>query len=273
VSSIPLADASLLAPIHRRTVLLRATLGAVVVAAIVSSILVSREPHRQTIVELPGDSSVIVVLDMSASISSDTFSRIGTTLSELAESRGRYGLVVFSDQAYEALPPESPAADLKPLIRYFTLPRQRGPGFAPQFPSNPWSRSFSAGTKISAGLSLAHDIALSEQRQRPAVVLVSDLDDDPQDVQRLAVILLAYRRDRIPIEVVALNASTEDLALFARVLGRSALVPVDATDPGGAPRNRTPFPWPLFALALVAAFALAAHELWAPRLEWETSTS
>lgn len=273
MSSIPVADAPLFAPIRRRTTFVRATLGAIVVAAVVSSALVARDPHRQTIVQLPGDSNAIVVLDMSASISSDTFSRIGTTLSELAESRGRYGLVVFSDQAYEALPPGSPAADLKPLVRYFTLPRQESPGFAPQFPANPWSRSFSAGTKISAGLSLAHEIALSSRLRRPAVVLVSDLDDDPQDVQRLAVTLLAYRRDRIPVQVVALNASAEDMILFRRVLSGGAVVQADTADTGGAPGNHTPFPWALVGLALVAAAALAAHELWSPRLEWGGSTS
>lgn len=268
MSSIPVADAPLLAPIRQRTTLVRATLGTIVVAAVVASALVARDPHRQTIVQLPGDSNTIVVLDMSASISSDTFSRIGTTLSGLAESRGRYGLVVYSDQAYEALPPGSPAADLKPLIRYFTLPRQESPGFAPQFPANPWGRSFTAGTKISAGLSLAHDIAVNGRLRRPAVVLVSDLDDDPQDVQRLGAVLLAFRRDRIPVQVVALNASADDLALFDRVLGRQAVVRAGTTDADREPRNHTPFPWALVGLALVTAAALAAHELWSPRLEW-----
>ena len=64
----------------------------------------------------------IVVLDLSASISSDTYQRIGQTLHELSSTNGRYGLVVFSDVAYEALPPGTPAAELKPYARYFTLP-------------------------------------------------------------------------------------------------------------------------------------------------------
>ena len=76
------------------------------------------------------------MLDVSASISADTYSRIGATLSSLARSGGRYGLVVFSDQAYEALPPGTPASDLRPLVRYFTLPPAHG-GFAPDVPAEP----------------------------------------------------------------------------------------------------------------------------------------
>jgi multisubunit Na+/H+ antiporter MnhC subunit len=252
----------------------RAALATAVVAAVIGAAVVARDPRTQTIVALPSQSTAIVVLDVSASVSSDTYSRIGTTLSELAGSEGRYGLVVFSDQAYEALPPGSPAEALRPLVRYFTLPRQVAPGFAPQFPPNPWARSFTAGTRISAGLSLAHDIAINGGLRRPAVVLVSDLDDDPKDVQRLASILLAYRRDRIPVQVVALNASEEDLALFTRVLGRrQTIVRASPTEPGGAPQNHTPVPWALIALALVTAAALAVFELWSPRLEWGRAAS
>jgi hypothetical protein len=268
MSTIPLTDAPLLAPSRRRTLAVRLALTLVALAAVVASVLVSRDPGTRTVAGLPTDSDAIVVLDMSASISAETFSRIGSTLSELAKSEGRYGLVVFSDQAYEALPPGSPAANLKPLVRYFTLPRDRESGFAPAFPANPWGVSFSGGTKLSAGLALAHDIALETRPGGPGVVLVSDLDDDPQDVPRLAAILLAYERDRIPLQVVPLNASDEDTALFRRVLGQTAVART-APDPSEpAPENSTPTPWALLAAALAAALALAALELWSPPLEW-----
>jgi hypothetical protein len=269
MSTIPLTDAPLLAPARRRTLAVRAALGLVVLGAIVVATLAARDPHSRTVAQLPTNSDAIVVLDMSASISSDTFSRIGQTLSELAESDGRYGLVVFSDQAYEALPPGSPASGLAPLVRYFTLPPDTAGGFAREFPANPWSRSFSGGTKLSAGLALAHDIALRGRERRTGVVLVSDLDDDPQDVPRLGAILLAYRRDGIPVRIVALNASSEDAALFRRVLGPSAVVPTgDGSSAAAAPRNHTPTPWALVVAAIVAAVALATLEIWSPRLEW-----
>jgi hypothetical protein len=272
VSSIPVADAPLLEPIHRRTAIVRAVLAAIVVGAVVVAALVARSPQRDSVVELPPDSSAIVVLDVSASISSETFSRIGATLSRLADERGSYGLVVFSDQAYEALPPGSPASDLRPLVRYFTLPQRGTEGVAQQFPANPWARSFTGGTRISAGLALAHDIAVAGGVTRPAVVLVSDLDDDPQDVRRLGAVLFALRRDDIPVQVVALDASTEDRILFTRILGPSAVVH-GAPGSGELTRTRAAFPWTLVALALLAAAALAVEELWSPRLEWGERTT
>ena len=232
--------------------------------------LVSRHPHTQTIVTLPAHSSAIVVLDVSASISADTYSRIGGTLSSLARSGGRYGLVVFSDQAYEALPPGTPASDLQPLVRYFTLPPAHG-GFAQAFPPNPWANTFSAGTKVSAGLELADRIAFQDKLHKPVVILVSDLDDDPADLPRLVTIMLALKRDHVPLRIVGLNPSSQDTALFKRLSGGAPIVRAGLLQPGPEPKNHTPFPWTLVALALVVAVGIAAHELWAPRLEWRSA--
>src|SRR5262249_57168865 len=78
----------------------------------------------------------VLVLDLSASISSDTFSRIGATLADLSSRGGRYGLVVFSTSAYEALPPVTPASALEPLTRYFRLPPHTAPGRPATYPPN-----------------------------------------------------------------------------------------------------------------------------------------
>lgn len=267
MTSIPLADAHTLRPAATRTLLVRLALAAALGGLVIAAVFVSRHPNTQTIVALPPHSSAIVVLDVSASISADTYSRIGATLSSLARSRGRYGLVVFSDQAYEALPPGTGAADLMPLVRYFNLPPARG-GFAQTFPANPWQRVFSAGTKISAGLELAHQIAFDDRLSKPIAILVSDLDDDPEDLPRLVTIMLALKRDHIPLRIVGLNPSSQDVALFKRLTGGARIVQAGTLQPGPQPRNHTPFPWTLFMLALVVALALAAHELWGPRLEW-----
>ena len=271
MTSIPLADALALRPAARRTLLVRAVLAAALGGLVVAAVVVSRHPHTQTIVALPPHSSAIVVLDVSASISADTYSRIGGTLQSLTRSGGRYGLVVFSDQAYEALPPGTGAADLAPLVRYFTLPPARG-GFAQTFPANPWQRVYSAGTKISAGLELAHQIAFEDRLSKPIAILVSDLDDDPADFPRLRTIMLALKRDRIPLRIVGLNPSDQDVALFKRLTGGAPIVRAGPLEPGPQPRNHTPFPWTLFTIALVAALGIAAHELWGPRLEWRTRT-
>jgi hypothetical protein len=267
VSAIPLTDAAALHGAARRTFAVRVTLALVGVGAAVAFLLVSRHPHTRTIVPLSAHGDTVVVLDLSASISSDTYSRIGGTLAALSRSGGRLGLVVFSDQAYEALPPGTPAADLAPLVRYFTLPKQRTPGFAPTFPANPWQSTFTGGTKISAGMELAHAIAVSGTR-RATVVLVSDLDDDPGDLSRLASVLLAYRRDRVPVRIVGLNASPSDAVLFKRLLEPSPVVAEAPTLDQPPPHDRTPFPWALVVTAVAAATALALREAWAPRLDW-----
>ncbi len=56
----------------------------------------------------------LVVLDLSASISTDTYAGSAPRSIELADTDGRYGLIVFSDTAYLALPPGTPAAELRP---------------------------------------------------------------------------------------------------------------------------------------------------------------
>lgn len=272
MSAIPLADAPALAPAAQRTLIVRVILAAVLAATIVAAALVARNPNAQTIVDLPSDSTAIVALDLSASISSDTYSRIGGTLSSLARSHGRFGLVVFSDQAYEALPTGTPAADLEPLVRFFALPKQTTPGFAPTYPKNPWQDGFSSGTKISAGLALAHRIAVDNGVRKPVVILVSDLEDDPDDIPRLATIMLAFKRDRVPLRIVSLNPTPEALAYFRHILPpQTPIVGAGALAPGPQPRNHTPFPWTLVVLAALAAVGLALNEFWGPRLEWETA--
>jgi hypothetical protein len=272
MSAIPLADAPAFAPVAQRTLSIRLALAAVLAGAVVAAALVARDPHTETIVALPSDSTAIVALDLSASISSDTYSRIGNTLSSLARSHGRFGLVVFSDQAYEALPPGTAAANLQPLVRFFSLPRQASPGYAPTYPTNPWRDSFTSGTKISAGLALAHRVAVDSGVRKPVVILISDLDDDPDDVARLTTIMLAYKRDRIPLDIISLNPTPNAEAYFRRIAPPGApIVHAGTLAPGPAPRNHTPFPWPLVALAALAAVGLAVNELWGPRLEWQTA--
>ena len=267
MSAIPLADAPALRAPARRTFAVRAALAALCVGAVVAAALVSRHPHTRTIVPLPSRADTILVLDLSASISSDTFSRIGGTLSALSRSGRRVGLVVFSDQAYEAFPPGTPAADLAPFVRYFTLPKQRTPGFAPAFPDNPWQATFTGGTKISVGLDLAHQIALAGHG-RATVVLVSDLNDDPGDLTRLASVLLAYRRDRVPVRIVGLDPAPADVSLFTRLLSPQPVVVEAPTVGEAAPHDTTPFPYVLVTLAAVAAAAYALGSAWAPRLVW-----
>jgi hypothetical protein len=168
----------------------------------------------------PSSSTAIVVLDVSASISSETHDRILASLDRLADSNGRYGLVLFSDTAYLALPPGTSAAELRPFARFFRAPRRSGGGL-PDAPRSPWTDTFSAGTRISAGLERAFDEIRDRRLERPAVVLVSDLDDSTSDLDRLRSVALAYRRAGIPLHVVGLNPAPEDADLIRSLIAGS----------------------------------------------------
>lgn len=269
-AGIPLADAPAFRTraIATRLALTVLALGAA--AAAVGVLLGSRSPHSQTLVPLPPNANVVIVLDLSASISSDSFSRIGGTLRALSGTGEHVGLVVFSDGAYEALPPGTPAADLAPLVRYFTLPAQQQPGFLPSFPANPWANTFTAGTNISAGMELGVDIAVA-QRPRAAVMLISDLDDDPNDLAALAAVAAVAQHDRVAVRVVGLNPLPADVEYFRTIFGRSTPIVEAPTLEQAPPRARTPFPWALVILTLVAGAALALREGWAPPLAWRRS--
>lgn len=269
MSTIPLADAPALRARGQLTFVIRAALAAVALGATIAFFVVSRHPSTRTVVPLPRNASTVVVLDVSASISTDTYARIGGTLAALSHSGARVGLVVFSDIAYEALPPGVPASDLDPFVRYFTLPHESQLGAAPTFPPNPWTNTFTAGTRISSGMELAHTIAQAQSR-RPTVVLVSDLDDDPGDVPRLASVLLAYRRDHVPVRIVGLDPSPGNVALFKKLLSPAPIVAQAPLLSEAPPHDVTPFPWSIVALVLVAAAALALRLAWAPQLQWGT---
>lgn len=272
MTSIELGDARLFrrraASIRR----LRLAVAAVAALAAVGVLAVSFRDHGNPPSLLPASSSGIVVLDVSASISSDTYARIDATLERLVRSNGAYGLILFSDTAYQALPPQTPARELKPLQRFFELPEQRSPGALPRAPRSPWTEAFSAGTRISSGLSLALDAIRGNSRLvRPAVLLVSDLDDDDGDIERVSQVAIAYRRAGIPLHVVGLNASPEDAAFIRRfVTGNGSFTEA------ALPSKRGGVPSPgvdllLAGLAVVLALALAAFLLLNESLRWRLS--
>jgi hypothetical protein len=272
MSAIPYTGASGLARIARRTRVVRIALGAVLVLLVLATAQAARRPHAAAAAALPIHSGDLIVLDLSASVSQDTYSRIGETLRRLVASDGRYGLVVFSGVAYEALPPGTRASALQPLVRYFTLPTQVTPGLAPTFPVNPWSTSFSGGTAISTGLELARTLRTEAHLRHASIVLVSDLHDSPDDKNRLNRIVAAYRQEAIPLRVVPLNASAADAAYFGKL---TPTAHVDGPTPGAAPSTptavasgRSTFPLLLVALVVAVAFAAALNELWSARLSW-----
>jgi hypothetical protein len=269
-ADIPLADAGELRRRARPVRALTALLAAAAAGCTVAALVIALSPRTRTLVPLGHKANAVMVLDLSASISADTFSRIAGTLRTLSTGDGHFALVIFSDLAYEALPPGTPASDLAPLVRFFTVPHQTASDGSPIFPANPWADTFTGGTTISSGMKLALQIALA-QRPRPTVVLVSDLDDNPADLTTLAGVLAEDRRDKVPVRVVGLNPAPQDVAFFVTVLGQDAHITYAPTLDQAAPEQTTPFPWPLAILALVAAIALGLRSSWVPKLDWRKS--
>src|ERR1700674_3002253 len=161
MSWVPYTGAQGLARVAARTMVARVVLAVALLDLVLAAAAAARHPQLDKQPLLPSTAGGTIVLDLSASISTDTYSRIGLTLTDLVAGGGRYGLVVFSSSAYEALPPGTPASALKPLIRYFTLPKQVVAGEQPTFPTNPWTNSFTQGTQISKGLELARQIEVA----------------------------------------------------------------------------------------------------------------
>jgi hypothetical protein len=272
MTSIPYAGAERLTPLARRSRLVRALLAAVLVALVAAAAASVLNPRSSRPPLLPPSAGGIVVLDLSASITEDTYSRIHETLQELVSRGGRYGLVVFSNVAYEALPPGTPASALAPIARYFAAPAKVAPGEQPRFPANPWSATFTSGTEISQGLDLARRIEVRSGTRKRAVVLISDLADDANDLQRLNTVLAEYELDHVDLRVLALAAQPNDVRRFADLVGNASGIVAAPLSPANrqtasAPAH-TAFPTLLVVLAAAVAAGLAANELYTARLTW-----
>ncbi len=269
--TLPLADAAAFRRAARRTRTVRLALGLALVGLTLGAAQLARERHVERTSLLPAGTSGVLVLDVSASISTDTYARIEATLDSLSRGTTPFGLVVFSDVAYEALPPGTPPSQLAPYARFFVV-KPPAPGYAPSLPVGPWTRAFTGGTKISAGLALARQVLVQAHLRRGAVLLVSDLSDDRSDLARLAEEVVAYSRLRIPLRVVGLNPSPQDAAYFRRLL-RSDSAVLEAKLPGegeiqGQRTVSSSFPTSLVAAASALFLLLAANELVGARLAW-----
>jgi hypothetical protein len=268
--TIPYAGLRAFAQIAARTTLTRATLSVALVALVIATAAAARHPQLNEPQFTPPHAGGIVVLDLSASIAADTYSRIGQTLRQIVRRGGHYGLVVFSNTAYEALPPGTPASALQPLERYFTL-QPAITGEQPSYPINPWLNSFTSGTKISAGLGLALELLGTDRIKHPAVVLVSDLQDDSSDILQLKTVLAVYKAKKIPFTVVGLNAAASDQAVFTAALGKDVSVlqgALPSTNPSAAGTASAKFPEWLLILTILVAVLLALSELRSARLRW-----
>jgi hypothetical protein len=258
-TSIPLGDAPALRRFTKRTRAMRTGLAVVVVLFALLAVAFAHPSANRSTPLLPAGSDGIVVLDLSASAGSSEYALIAQYLDELVRSNGRFGLVVFSDTAYEALPPNTPAQSLSTLTRYYR----------PPYPTNPWSAGFSLGTSISKGLDLAENVLLADGVRRRAVWLISDLSDAGGDRQALAHSLQSYVSSGIALHVLPVEAARRDLAPYERLFGTQSptirLRPLSLAPPG---RTSYAFPLAFAIVAAVLAVVLAVNELLSTPLRW-----
>ncbi len=258
-------DAQALRLVSLRTRLFQVVLvvAALVLLALATASARGLDPGKPGL--LPEGSGVLVV-DLSLSIGDEDYKDIRRTVRRLIDEDGSVGLVIFSDLAYELLPPGTPASELRPLVR-FLVPR-RATRVDAGLPVNPWSESFSAGTRISSALELARDILVRDGVKNGFILLLSDLVTAPEDVPELARTLAELRRQSLTIRVVALSPLKAGLTVFEELLGKSALIgPSELRNPQRVgTKTRVELPAGFLALGGFLLAVLAAHERFAGRL-------
>ena len=166
---------------------------------------------------LPPGSTGVVVIDVSLSIAEANYIDVRRTLRQLIRIDAPVGLVFFSDIPYELLPPGTPASELEPLLGVLQPSKSKA---AP--PINPWWDSYRAGTRISSAMELARDMLERDKVDDGFIVLVSDLETAPDDVQATTRVLQDIQRGSIDVRVVPMSASSESLRLFEGMLGPKA---------------------------------------------------
>ena len=256
-------DAGAFGAAFRRTRLLRLALAGAAVVLLAAAAASAHGLDARERGLLPTGSTGVVVLDLSLSIGDESYRDLRRALRRLIETNAPVGLVVFSDIPYELLPPGSPAAELRSLLRLL-VPAGSGA------PVNPWTQTFRAGTQISAALELAREMLERDRVASGSILLVSDLQTAPDDVPALARTLQRLRSDAIAVRVVPLAASSDGRLLFEGALGEEVFSAPVRAEPGRLrplrSETRGAFPVGLLLLGGLWFAALAAHERFGGRL-------
>jgi hypothetical protein len=245
----------------------RVLLAGALAATLAGIVLVARSAGAGRAAVLPsGATTGCIALDMSASISGPVYERVATTLRGIVNANQGICLVMFSDTAYELLPPNSPPGALLQFIPFFVPVRFYGGN--PVFAQSPWDQ-FSGGTRISYGFITA-DAALKRAHvQHGAILLISDLDDSVADQPQLDAEALTLRREHVPVRIVPLFAESSNKDYFSALFGPNSFVSPSAFQ-HDAHKSVQPVaaaaPWALLSLGIVLVLLLAGNERWNTRL-------
>jgi len=282
-SAIPSVDTHVFGPAARRTrtaLAMLAVLAIVVAAALIPA--AGRPPSVPA--ALQGGKGLMIVIDVSSSTLGFS-NMIAKSLRTLANNPSqRAGLVLASENAYVALPPETPASALlgwQRMITYINeqdnkiaarakLDRTPLPNPAPG--DYPWVGVFTGGTRLSAGLALAIQSLREAGTRHGQIVLVSDLRDAPEDLPRVGTLISRMRDLGMTLRVVTVGQSTRNPTEFSD-FGGSAFI-MDAASSVYAPEHdptisSRPSALPLVLLGIALAVLLAVAEPLLP-LRWRS---
>ena len=266
----PLGELPRIAGAARRTTLLRVGLGLALATTLAFAALSARSAGSGRAAVLPqGATTGVVALDLSASIAGPVYRRVATTLNGIVAANQGIGLVMFSDVAYELLPPNSPPAALRQFMPFFDPVRVVNG--SPVFGQSPWDQ-FSGGTRVSTGLTQAAAALKRAHVAHGSILLVSDLDDSSADQEPLYAAAVALRKAHIPVRIVPLFAEPQNRALFASLFGQDAFVSPEVFTHRAGRSVRSvagTAPWALLGLSTLLVLLLTANERLNARLELE----
>jgi len=273
VRAFPTVERAVLGRPARRTAAVAAALGAAALLAAAAVAHASRTLEAKQEGLLPRDASTIVVLDLSLSIPPVVYERMRALIDRLSREDASVGLVVFSDSAYELLPPGTPARELRPLLRFLTEQPRPPDAFddRPYFLPDPWSDTFRSGTQISAAIDLAREL-IERERVPATVLLVSDLHSGEPEPSTLVIALQRLLGTGANVRVVPLFPIEANKQIFLDVVGPEAFAGWQQLV-ARSPRSSEPMetkaasPLPLVLGGLALLLALAANELWCRRLD------
>ena len=282
-TSIPSVDTPALAPVARRTRTALAVLAVLALAAAVALVPVSSRDSGAP-AALAGGKGLMIVIDVSSSTLgfSSTIARSLVALSN--DPSQRAGLVLASQSAYVALPPETPGSALRGWARMISYINEqnhrlvarakldRTPVPSPAPGDYPWVGVFTGGTRLSVGLARAIQALQSAGIHGGQIVLVSDLRDAPDDLPRVAVQIQRMRGRGMRLNVVTVGHAAITPKEFSDFGGsafiRSAADAVYAPGHDVAVRSR-PSAVPLVLLGIALALLLALGEPLLP-LRWRS---
>jgi hypothetical protein len=265
--AVPSADLPRLHVPAQRTGAVRIVLTAALIATLVWLFVIAKSAGTGRAAVFPeGADTGVVALDMSASISGPIYARVATTLRGIVNANQSVGLIMYSDTAYELLPPNSPPGAMLQFIPFFVPLRYYGS--TPVFGQTPWD-TFMGGTRVAAGLEMARKALRRAHVEHGAILLVSDLDDSNADQGLLETEALRLREEHIPVRIVPLFAQPRDKRLFAALFGEDSFVDPSVfthTATRRAASIAAPQPWMLILLGGLLVLLLAGNERFNGRL-------